>query len=119
MMGWVPADPCVHMLGGTTRGFDQCVLRSELALGRKNYLHAESHEAAQRAAIICLLLGTCELQAIDPQAPLEDALKRMPTHTTAIGELLPHRWTKRESAPMSQTQLSPVRASALAPLRRS
>ncbi len=83
-----------------------------LALGRKNYLHAGSHKAAQRAAIIYSLLGTCELHGIDPQAWLEDVLKRMPTHTTAIGELLPHRWTKRESAPTSQMPLPPVRASA-------
>ncbi len=80
--------------------------------GRKNYLHAGLHEAAQRAAIIYSLLSTCECHGIDPQAWLEDVLKRMPMHTTAIGNLLPRPWTKCDRAPTSQIQLPPVCASA-------
>lgn len=37
-----------------------------LALGRKNYLFAGSHEAAQRAAMVYSLLGTCKLHGVNP-----------------------------------------------------
>jgi len=37
-----------------------------LALGRKNYLFAGSHKAAQRAAMIYSLLGTCKLHGVNP-----------------------------------------------------
>jgi len=37
-----------------------------LALGRKNYLFAGSHKAAQRAAMIYSLLGTCRLHGVNP-----------------------------------------------------
>ncbi len=83
-----------------------------LALGRKDYLHAGPYKAAQRAAIIYSLLGTWKLHGIDARAWPEDVLERMSTYTTATGDLLPHRWTKRESAATLQTQLPPVCASA-------
>ena len=35
-----------------------------IAIGRKNYLFAGSHEAAQRAAIIYSLLNTCTLHGV-------------------------------------------------------
>ena len=37
-----------------------------LALGRKNYLFAGSHKAAQRAAMVYSLLGTCKLHGVNP-----------------------------------------------------
>ena len=37
-----------------------------LALGRKNYLFAGSHLAAQRAAMAYSLLGTCKLHGVNP-----------------------------------------------------
>jgi len=37
-----------------------------LALGRKNYLFAGSHKAAQRAAMAYSLLGTCKLHGVNP-----------------------------------------------------
>lgn len=37
-----------------------------LALGRKNYLFAGSHAAAQRAAMAYSLLGTCKLHGVNP-----------------------------------------------------
>ena len=51
-----------------------------LALGRKNYLFAGSHSAAQRAAVLYSLLGTCKQHGVDPQAWLSDVLYRIPTH---------------------------------------
>jgi hypothetical protein len=39
-----------------------------IAIGRKNYFFAGSHEAAQWAAIIYSLLGTCKLKGVEPFA---------------------------------------------------
>lgn len=38
-----------------------------IAIGRKNYLFAGSHEAAQRAAILYSLLNTCTLHDVNPR----------------------------------------------------
>ena len=64
-----------------------------LALGRRNYLFAGSHEAAQRSAIIYSLLGTCKLHRVNVQEWLTDVLTRIPTPPASrVHELLPHRW---------------------------
>lgn len=64
-----------------------------MALGRKNYLFAGSHEAAQRAAMIYSLLGTCLKHQVNPFVWLRDVLSRLPNHPISqIAELLPHRW---------------------------
>jgi hypothetical protein len=43
-----------------------------LALGRKNYLFAGSHEGAKRMAILYSIVGTCKLQGVEPFAYLRD-----------------------------------------------
>ena len=64
-----------------------------VALGRKNYLFAGSHEAAQRAAVAYSLLATCKNHDVNPQAWLSDALSRIPSHPhKLVNELLPHHW---------------------------
>ena len=64
-----------------------------IALGRKNYLFAGSHDAAQRAAVIYSLLGTCKKHDVNPWEWLSDVLARIPTHPhKQIDELLPHLW---------------------------
>ena len=64
-----------------------------IALGRKNYLFSGSHDAAQRAAIIYSLLGTCKKHEINPYDWLRDVLARIPTHPQKrLDELLPHLW---------------------------
>jgi hypothetical protein len=64
-----------------------------VAIGRKNYLFAGSHEAAQRSAMLYSLLGTCKLHGINPFLWLRDTLNRIPTHhINKIEELLPHHW---------------------------
>jgi len=66
-----------------------------IALGRKNYLFAGSHEAAQRAAVIYSLLATCKKHEVNPYEWLRDVLARIPTHPhKQIDELLPHIWKK-------------------------
>ena len=65
----------------------------KVALGRKNYLFAGSHEAAQRSAMLYSLMGTCKLNGINPSIWLTDVLKRISSHPiNRISELLPHNW---------------------------
>jgi transposase len=64
-----------------------------IALGRKNYLFAGSHAAAQRAAVIYSLLATCKQHGINPEVWLRDVLSRIPSHPMKrVHELLPHHW---------------------------
>lgn len=64
-----------------------------IAVGRKNYLFAGSHEAAQRGAIFYSFFGCCKLQDVDPNEWLLDVMQRLPNHpVNRIEELLPHRW---------------------------
>jgi transposase len=61
-----------------------------VALGRKNYLFAGSHEGAQRAAIMYSFLGTCKINNIEPFEWLSTVLKRIPDHSIQhLEELLP------------------------------
>lgn len=69
-----------------------------VALGRKNYLFAGSHDAAQRAAMIYSLFATCRLHGINPYDWLKDVLQRMHLYTPAnLDQLLPHKWKKPEA----------------------
>jgi len=66
-----------------------------VAIGRKNYLFAGSHDAAQRAAMIYSLIGTCKLHDINPYDYLKDILERLPEHPIdKIEDLLPQNWKK-------------------------
>lgn len=68
-----------------------------VAVGRKNYLFAGSHDAAQRAAMMYSLFATCRMHGINPYEWLKDVLQRMHTYTTQnIHELLPQNWKKPE-----------------------
>jgi transposase len=64
-----------------------------VAIGRKNYLFAGSHEAAKRSAMLYSLLGTCKQHCINPSVWLTDILKRISAHPiNKIEELLPNNW---------------------------
>jgi transposase len=64
-----------------------------VAIGRKNYLFAGSHEAAQRSAMLYSLMGTCKLHGINPSVYLKDILQRINNHPiNRITELLPQNW---------------------------
>lgn len=70
-----------------------------VAIGRKNYLFAGSHDAAQRAAMVYSLFATCRLHNINPYDWLKDVLERMHLYTTSnITNLLPQNWKKQERA---------------------
>lgn len=61
-----------------------------LAIGRKNYLFAGSHKAAQNAAMMYSFFGTCKLQGIEPLQWLTDTLNRIQDHkVNKLHELLP------------------------------
>jgi transposase len=66
-----------------------------IAIGRKNYLFAGSHDAAQRGAMMYSLLGTCKAHGIEPYAWLKNILQRIPSHPiNRIKELLPQYYGK-------------------------
>ena len=61
-----------------------------VALGRKNYLFAGSHQAAQRGAIIYSLIATCKLNSVDPYTWLMEVLEKLPdTKASELDNLLP------------------------------
>jgi transposase len=69
-----------------------------IAIGRKNYLFAGSHDAAQRAAMIYSLFATCRYHNINPYDWLKDILERMHLYTTNnMAELLPQHWKKTQT----------------------
>jgi len=69
-----------------------------LALGRKNYLFAGSHDAAQRAAMFYSFFATCKINNIEPQAWLTDVLNRIQEHkANKLFELLPQNWSQLSS----------------------
>lgn len=51
-----------------------------IAIGRKNYLFAGSHDAAQRAALFYSLLNTCKLNGIEPWVWLKKTLSEISDH---------------------------------------
>ncbi|MCP3926137.1 MAG: IS66 family transposase [Desulfobacterales bacterium] len=61
-----------------------------LALGRKNYLFAGSHNGAERAAMMYSFFGSCKLQGIDPLLWLKTTLEKISEHkANKLQELLP------------------------------
>lgn len=63
-----------------------------VAVGRKNYLFAGSHNGARRAAMLYSLLGTCKINDINPFEWLRSILEKIPTHpVNRISELLPRK----------------------------
>lgn len=64
-----------------------------IALGRKNYLFAGSHESAQRIAMIYSLLGTCQANNVNPQEWLTKVFEEIPNRTVNnLEDLLPQNF---------------------------
>lgn len=68
-----------------------------VVIGRKNYLFAGSHEAAQRAAMVYSFVGTCKQIKIDPSVWLENVIERLPCFKKDddLSCLLPVNWKKQ------------------------
>lgn len=63
-----------------------------VAVGRKNYLFAGSHNGAQRAAMLYSFLGTCKINNINPFEWLRSTLDQIPNYPiNRIAELLPRK----------------------------
>jgi transposase len=66
-----------------------------VALGRKNYLFAGSHDAAQRAAIIYTFLGICKKHEVNPISWLKHTLQNInSTNIQDLEKLLPQNFKK-------------------------
>lgn len=68
-----------------------------VAIGRKNYLFAGSHEGAKRAAMIYAFMSSCKMNGVNPQEWFADILIRIAdTKTSQLRNLLPDRWNNAE-----------------------
>jgi len=66
-----------------------------IAIGRKNYLFAGSHDAAKRIALIYSLVATAKLHGLNPYEYLKDVLTRIADYPhKQVADLLPHNWKK-------------------------
>jgi hypothetical protein len=63
----------------------------DIALGRKNYLFAGSHDSAHRAAVLYSLMRTCAQHGVAPYPYLSDVMHRLVNNVPAE-DLLPDRW---------------------------
>jgi len=70
-----------------------------VALGRKNYLFAGSHEAADRGAVLYTLMSACLREGVDPEVWLAEVLPLiLDTKASEIETLLPAAWKARKDA---------------------
>ncbi len=71
-----------------------------LAIGRKNYLFCQNHDAAENAAVVYSLLGCCKSAGVNPQEWLTDVLEQLPIYNADysldLADLLPHNWIKKK-----------------------
>jgi len=67
-----------------------------VALGRKNYLFAGSHNGARNAAMLYSFVYTCKINEVNPFEWLRDVLNIIPDHpANRLEELLPNNWKNR------------------------
>jgi hypothetical protein len=66
-----------------------------VAVGRKNYLFAGSHESAETIAMIYSFMAACKIHGVNPTEWLADVLVRLPsTKPSEYHTLFPSNWTK-------------------------
>ena len=67
-----------------------------LALGRKNYLFAGSHQSAQNIAMMYSFFASCKANEVNPFHWLKDVLSKMPDQKNDnIKQFLPNYWAKQ------------------------
>ena len=89
----------MHIMESGTYELDNNPIERQMkyiAIGRKNYYFAGSHEGARRAAVLYSLLGTCRLNKVNPWEWLSDVLVRVnvASDDTAVS-LLPMNWKRK------------------------
>ncbi|MCY7290709.1 MAG: IS66 family transposase [Ferruginibacter sp.] len=85
----------VYLLDGNLRIDNNLVENSirPVAIGRKNYLFAGNHEAAQRSATLYSLFATCKLHGVNPIEWLTYVFENIHHHKiNAIEQLLPQNY---------------------------
>jgi transposase len=76
-------------------------------IGRKNWLFAGSHGAAERIAIIESLIVSCRLHKVDPMAYITDVLRRVSSHPASrVRELTPMAWAAAYKTSLQKTEES-------------
>lgn len=66
-----------------------------LALGRKNYLFAGSHQAAQRIAMMYSFFATCKIHNVNPTEWMTSTLEKIKeTKMSELDQLMPYRFDK-------------------------
>jgi hypothetical protein len=69
-----------------------------IAIGRKNYLFANNHESAQRAAIIYTFMAICKKHNVNPYHWLKDTLLVIDqTNIQNLHSLLPQNFNKQDA----------------------
>lgn len=70
-----------------------------IALGRKNYLFAGTHQSAQNAAMVYSLFATCKKHEVNPERWLNDVLHKLNdnSYEGRFSDLLPHRWKESQN----------------------
>jgi hypothetical protein len=64
----------------------------QVAVGRKNYLFAGSHDSVQRAAVAYTILAACKTANINPTEYLADVFQKLPCRRTSeVDDLIPGR----------------------------
>lgn len=69
-----------------------------IAIGRKNYLFAGSHDGAHRAAVLYSLINSAKLCNLNPFDYLKDIIIRVYDPKTKLHDLLPHNWKPKPSS---------------------
>ncbi len=72
----------------------------DVALGRRNFLFAGSHDAARRTAVLYSLMRTCAQHGVAPLPYLTDVLRKLAAgwDPSRLEELLPDRWLQLYSS---------------------
>ena len=112
LMDLRPKKPLRQAIDYTLKRWDKLVLYTErpeleidnnaientirpVAVGRKNYLFAGSHESAETIAMIYSFMAACKIHGVNPTEWLADVLVRLPsTKPSEYHTLFPSNWTK-------------------------
>jgi len=92
---WEQRVPMLRYLRDGRFEIDNNLIENQMrpvALGRKNYLFASSHEGAKRAAVLYTILNTCKLNEVNAFQYLYDVLRKVHVPGVSLKELLPHSW---------------------------